>query len=371
MSLIQSVRTRLRKYASSRMRDRVRRSKIEKGKIPGPPPTADRQILADITQELLGSPPRTFEHASISGYKKATAYVVWMTDASGSTARAFFKDVDLSPEGYPAIVGFPGGRPGLPEAAIYGNPGRALRSFLPPVHAHVELVPEGHYQYYLADLNLTHRFGFRHGDILWAIDHLFDVSSAIRNWIDDNSADHMIRYDGEFATTFVGYTRDALHRFHEFTDDARAARLLERFDDVIEVYLAETPEAAEDAVHGDYRRDNMFHQRGDPTKITVVDWEYAGLGWIHNDVVSLLKMAGPETVDAALDRIAAARPERTRDEHWRLYQRCRLERGLLDAALTANQRLGRSEAATLADSHFERVNNAFALLTNQPTPPIR
>jgi hypothetical protein len=330
--------------------------------VPGPPPGAEPAILADVAQQLLGAPARSYGHASVSGYKEATAFVVWCEDAHGQSKRIFFKDVNLAPDHYPAIVGFPG-RPGLPEAALYNTPTDAITPFLPTIYAHVELEPETRYQYFLADLNATHRWGFDRHDVLRAVDRMFEVSSAIAEWVEVHPNGPAIHYDGQFPTAFVEYAHDALTRYAAHTREAHAVELIEDWDAITRVYLAETPDAADDAVHGDFRRDNMFHDRADPEKVKVVDWEYAGVGWIHNDLVSLLKMSGPETVDAALARVAAARPQRTPQEHWRMYQRCRLERGLLDAALVANQRLAKSDNPKLSTVHFERISDAFGLLT--------
>jgi hypothetical protein len=294
---------------------------------------------------------------------------VWLNGASGHSARIFFKDVNLSPDRYPAIVGFPG-KPGLPEAALYATPTEEVASFLPKVYAHVELEAQTHYQYFLEDLNATHRWGFDHADVLLAVDRLFDVSSGIAGWVDSSPDSPIIRYDGEFPIQFLAYARDALERYAERTGEAQALDVIQDWESVEDIYLRETPSKADDAVHGDYRRDNMFHDRSDPTKLTVVDWEYTGMGWIHNDLVSLLKMAGAPTVDAALARVSTARPERSRDEHWRLYQRCRLERGLLDAALVANQRLALSETPKLSSVHFERISDACRILSGDADPPV-
>jgi len=369
MSSAQQVRTFLRRYSSSRTRDRVRRSKIARRKVPGPPPGADPEVLADVTQRLLGVPARFYYHASVSGYKEATAFIVWLESAQGESTRLFFKDVNLGPDHYPAIVGFPG-RPGLPEAALYANPTDAMARFLPKVYAHVELAPQVHYQYFLEDLNATHRWGFDHGDVLWAVDRLFEVSSCLADWIASTPDVPTIRYDGEFPTKFIVYARGALERYAERTGEDHANNLIDRWDAITKVYLDETPAEADDAVHGDYRRDNMFHDRKNPEKLTVLDWEYAGTGWIHFDLVSLLKKAEPRTVDAALARVSLARPQRTLEEHWRLYQRCRLERGLLDAALVANQRLARSDTPKLSSVHFERIFDAYDVLSGDAAEPI-
>lgn len=354
----------LRRRAPSSLRGAVRRGRIKKRRIPGPPPAADPEVLADIAQRLLGGPARSYQHATVSGYKEGTAFVVWLNGSSGQTVSLVFKDVDLSPEGYPAVVGFPG-RPGLPEAGMYGSPTPALEPFLPKAHAHVELKPDEHYQYFLEDLNTTYRWGFNDDDMLWAVDRLLEVSSAVAGWIEVNPDAEIIRYDGDFPEQFVAYAKDALSRFADRTGEAHARDLIDRWDAVAGLYLDETPDLADDAVHGDYRRDNLFHHRTDPTMLKGVDWEFSGWGWLHNDLASLLKMASSETARTALERVSDARPQRSYEEHRRLYERCRLERGLLDAALVANQRLAMAGTPTLSLTHFERISDAQARLTGQ------
>lgn len=356
----------LRRRAPSSLRGAVRRARIKRRRVPGPPPSADPDALADATLQLLGAPARSYEHATVSGYKEATAFVVWLNGGSGKTASLVFKDVNLSPERYPAVVGFPG-RPGLPEAEMYQSPTEAIDAFLPRALAHVELVPQEHYQYFLEDLNATYRWGFNNDDMLWAVDRLLDVSDAIAGWIEANPNAEIIRYDGEFPEKFVEYSRDALTRFADRTGEPHAQELMRNWNSVADLYLEETPEHADDAMHGDYRRDNLFHHRTDPTRLKVVDWEFAGLGWLHNDLASLFKLAPSETAREALQRVAQARPQRTYEEHRRLYERCRLERGLLDAALVANQRLATSDNPTLSLTHFERISDAQFRLTGSGT----
>ena len=363
MSITQSIRAKLRQHSTPDMRDRVRRSKIRGRREPGPPPGVDRDALADVAQQILGAPARRYLHASVSGYKEATAFIVWLEGAGRQSVRVFFKDVDLAPERYPAIAGFPG-KPGLPEAELYAHPNEALEPFLPRIHAYREIEPQSHYQYFLEDLNATHRWGFDQDDILLAVDQLFEVSAGIADWIGSNATTPVIRYDGEFATSFIAYAHDALTNFAEVTGDADTLKIIDQWDAISNVYLDETPDSADDAVHGDFHRENMFHHRKNPAGLTVVDWEFMGMGWIHNDLASLLKRAQPETVDAALTRVAEARPERTLDDHWRMYQRCRLERGLLDAAIVANQRLATSDNPKLSTVHFRRISDAHRLLTN-------
>ena len=343
------------------MRDRVRRSKIRRRREPGPPPGVDRDTLADVAQHLLGAPASRYLHAGVSGYKESTAFIVWIEGARGHPITIFFKDVKLDPDQYPGVVDFPG-EPGFPEIALYTNPGNALMPFLPRVHVLAVLEPQMHYQYFMEDLNATHRRGFDHDDVLWAVERLFEVSAGIADWVDADTDAPTIRYDRDFPTSFIEFSHDAFTHFAEVTGNADTLDLLERWDAIASVYLDETPDTADDFVHGDFHKENMFHNRTDPTRLTVVDWEFMGVGWIHNDLVSLLKRARPETVDAALLRTAELRPNRTLEEHWRLYQRCRLERGLLDGAIVANQRLAASGNPTLSAVHFRRISDAYRLL---------
>jgi hypothetical protein len=266
----------------------VRRARIKRRRVPGPPPSADPEALADIGQQLLGSAVRNYQHATVSGYKEATAFVVWLKGGTGKTASLVFKDVNLSPERYPAVVGFPG-RPGLPEAAMYRSPTDGIEAFLPRAYAHIELVPQEHYQYFLEDLNATYRWGFNNDDILWAVDRLLEVSDAIAGWIEANPDAEIIRYDGDFPERFVAYAKDALSRFADHTGEPHARELIENWDSVAELYLEETPEHADDAMHGDYRRDNLFHHRTDPTRPdsrlstgSSRDWGGSTTTWHHS-----------------------------------------------------------------------------------------
>ncbi len=351
----------IRQRAPASLRGAVRRARIKRRRVPGPPPSADRDALSDTATQLLGGPARSVQHASVSGYKEATAYVIWLKGSSGRQATLVFKDVNLAPERYPAVVGFPG-RPGLPEAGMYASPTPKLEPLLATCYQQLELVPQQHYQYFLEDLNATYRRGFSQDDKLWAVDRLLEVSDAIREWIDANPSAAITRYDDAFPEEFIEYSHDALGRFAAQTGYEPARDLIERWESVADLYLAETPERADDAVHGDYRNDNLFHHRTDPAQLKAVDWEFAGLGWLHNDLASLFKSGPSEGARIALEKVAQARPERSFEEHRKLYERCRLERGLLDAALVANQRLAVSETPTLSHTHFHRILDAQARL---------
>ncbi len=172
----------------------------------------------------------------------------------------------------------------------------------------------------------------------------------------------MVRYDGSFPAAFLEYACDSLEEYVKATDDETYENLLRKWPGISDWYLSETPDAATDAVHGDYRVGNIFHERANPDHLRVVDLEFAGYGWIHNDLASLLKGRPEQVAEEAVSALAARRPEWSKAEHWRIYQRCRLERGLLDASLVARQRLASSSNPRISPTHAARVLSAVSAL---------
>lgn len=305
-------------------------------------------------------------HTPVDGYKENTASVVWVRGERSATSLVF-KDVDLSPGTYPAIIGFPG-RPGLPEASIYADGDGDLARFLPECY-HLETVADGaHYRYYLEDLNIAHRSGFSRTDELIAVDAAVAVGEAIETWLESHPDAPTVRYDDGFAAGFLEYAHEALAAYADRTGERSVASMIDAWERIAATYLANTPDAADASIHGDFRRGNVFYERRDPTRVKLVDWEFAGVGWLHNDLASILKLSDDETTRLSLERLAVLRPERPLEEHRRLYERCRLERGLLDAALVARQRLAKEETPTISVTHAERVHAAVRALGEGARP---
>ena len=348
-----SIPTWTRRHTPPTVRDAIRRARLSRSRRPGAPPSACEEIIRDLGDLLLSEPIQRISHTPFGGYKGSTAFRVYLAGSGRRRASFVFKNVDLSSNAYPAIEGFPG-TVGLPEQAIYCSRDQQLLAYLPKLYALRTVEAETHYQYYLEDLNATHRVGYRQDD-LHAAKAALEVGTVLNGFIEGVTRFPAIDYSGSFGDRFLKFSHEALERFVRRTHDERIAEVLRRWDEIAHSYLTNTPAVADTAVHGDFRRGNVFHSRKDPSKVKLVDWEFAGVGWVHNDLASALKLSDLRTTELALRHVASVDRSRSPEEHRRLYLRCRLERGLMDAALVGNQRLAKSGIPTLSTGHSERV----------------
>jgi len=96
-------------------------------------------------------------------------------------------------------------------------------------------------------------------------------------------------------------------------------------------------------VHGDSNGANILVHKTIYHKIKLIDWEWAGLGIELSDLVSLFRRSSPEVYARALANYSAGCEKYSPDMAARLYEWCRLERGILDAAYIAAQHMGSAE----------------------------
>ncbi len=330
-------------------------------RVEGGPPAADSDRLRELGSRLLSEPPTGVSHVPFGGYKQDSAFLVVFSGRSSSRARMVFKSVDLSQAAYPAISDFPG-QVGLPEVDIYSSMSGDLAQYTPGLLDLEVVEPDVRYNYYLEDLSGPFRSGFGDRDDVRAADRVLAVAGALASWRSRNETARLIRYDGVFPERFIEFSRGALERYHSETGDPGVGEALEDWGRIEGLYLGATPDRADSVIHGDFRRGNVFHSRKQPATLKLVDWEFAGVGWIHNDLASALKLSSSRVVEGALRRIARDDPRRSYEQHRQLYYRCRLERGLLDASLVARQRLATVSNPRISPGHMRRVAESVAEL---------
>lgn len=357
MSFVRNARSAIRRRLPPTLRHAYYRRELKKRRRPGIPPTANRAIVEEIVVRELGANLQRAFHAEFSGYKHGTAWLVWLFGGRSRLTIAF-KDVHLAD--YPAVEGFPGGRPGLPEAALYSTPTIVLKRSMPELYAITEVIPGERYQYYLADLGRQYRNIMTVSDQFTALDHLSRIGRALAEWAADRQQTALIDYSAEFPREFLRYAYATLSEYCERSGDRGAIDICRDWECVTDLYLGATPPSARDYVHGDYRDGNLFIHRRTQEDLRAVDWEFAGRGWIHNDVVSLFKRSDQPTVQAALGRLVEMQPAHSPTEHRRLLLRCRLERNLMDAALVAKQRMAKEiEPLRVSRYHFSSARQTM------------
>lgn len=342
----------------------VRRWRLRRLRREGLPDWISEPTVQRIALDELGEVVDRAWFADLSGYKEQSAAKLWLRSSGGRSATIVVKRARGATTGYHAIQGFPG-PVGAPERVLYGLGPGSLEPVVPRLLT-VDTSVEGETHYYFEDLLRPYRKATKPRDLVELAGFLVDLQEPLREWLQTAPADSVLRYDRNFPRDFMAYSRAALEDYARVSDDQACIRFLQSWDETEKFYLDLDPGEARYGVHGDFRKDNVFvARRGRGFK--AVDWEYAGWGWIHNDFASLLKTADSQIADRALDVLAARRPEYSRQEHFDLYQRCRLERGILDAALVARQRMATSDNPHVRADHYDLANSAMKALGRSGT----
>lgn len=335
---------------------------------PGPPPGVDPTALEAVCTRWTGAPLESAWHAELSGYKAANAHVVVLRAATGQRLRVVVKSLPTSPHGYPAKAGYPGPLLG-PEPAILQAPSIELRTSVPTL-LHVEEDPVREQQrFFLRDLSPTHHRPVTSTDVRRVLDEREQLHPALTAWLANQDDATLTTWDDDFRQRVVDWARTALEDFARATGEPFVAEFLEQWGLVVREYLRAGPDAPTIAIHGDLRRDHVFLRSRDTMRL--VDWEYAGWGWAHNDLVSLFKGLEAPVVRRLLGQFAASHDELTPTEHVRVYNRAVIERGLLDAALVIRHRLAVHAHPWVHRDHFDlALAAARALHANRDLLPL-
>lgn len=307
----------------------------------------------------LGEPavPDRIHH--VSGWKRGGAFRLEGTTASGRAWTLVWKEARYDDADLPALAGLPV-RPGPPEYTVYVGAGPALRPLLPEVHHAAEVERGRHYQYLLEDLAPTH-VRARHPAL--ARDAAALVHRVQRAMHTDLSGlgEGLLDYGPDFMASVPGYAFEGLRMLAAgdhapddlqapgSTDEAVVRRRCERARVLVEARVPLGP------VHGDLNPTNVW---ADPygDDVRVVDWEWAGIGLPHLDLVSALKRAPADLEGAAVLRFHALQGESTLADDVVAYRWCRLQRYLLDAGFFARQLAGASVSSGRLDlgTHVRR-----------------
>jgi len=90
--------------------------------------------------------------------------------------------------------------------------------------------------------------------------------------------------------------------------------------------------------------------------IKLIDWEWAGFGVRHSDLASLLKYVSPELEFKALAIYQQRCGQRNLVEENLIYQWCKLQRGIFDAAFFAKEKIESIRPPKMKlDGHIERA----------------
>ncbi len=354
--------------------------------VAGLPGSLHFDDLADIVYTRWGERLQSVSHLHLSSWKAAGAFRLILGVESGSPRSMIFKNALYTHQDIPALQDLPI-HPGPPEYYVYAHADAfGLEKYVPEVYFCAEIIPQVQYSYLLEDLSETYKKPRTPGEILNVVQAQAEFHRALRDALPSHSPDEfvhdtLLRFDHVFSNDLREYASHKLGEYISAHQDAVSEEFWRLWPEIAQIHAREEffhlhslQQQPLQPIHGDLNNTNIWVHRENPHQIKYVDWEWAGLGMPHADLVSLLKFSLPRTERKAIRIFAHANPRLSLAEHNRLYQWCRLERGLLDASFLAAQAVSVSDeqaetAETQMDfphhvrSALKRVLSAYRLLT--------
>jgi hypothetical protein len=314
---------------------------------------SDRQILTGIPDGITfdtlnqlclkhqDQPLTRASYAHISGWKSSGAFLLWLHLHNGAEWRVVYKNAVYTPDDIPAVIGLPV-RPGPPEYTVYSQGSNGLADYLPAVYLSEEVTPGKHYHYVMEDISANYRpLTYKSAQIMDVAANLSSLHEIMKKWAHSIEEHHLLRFGETFSMGLVEYARTNLERYARVVASPMVLKVNQEWMPVIDAYLRHRVFAQRTLgpVHGDFSPANIYLSREEPSRLKILDWEWAGVGVPHADLAALLKRADPKIEQRALARYVEHDRTLSPDQHRQVYEWCQLERGLLDAAYLAKQYL--------------------------------
>ncbi len=331
--------------------------------IDGLPAGLEYPVLHKVVTDHLGVDPVEVAYLRITNWRLSGAYRLFIKDKTGDQLTLIYKNAIYSPERTPGLRGFPS-IPGRPEYSIYRLAREPLKKYLPCVYYSQEVTPGVHYQYLLEDLVGEYRRPISQTDKLKITSLIPELHRAMAEWLRIPEPVKLLAYDLDYAKRLQNYVRAHFERYLEDHSDRRIHHILRHWPEMCtlledeDYFTIQSP----GPIHGDFRPLNILIHRHDPERMKLVDWEWAGVGLAQNDLASLLWRVSSDTERRALEQYAQRIPNLTLEDHKRLYWRCRMERGLQEAAIIAAQMTG--EPNTLVGKVDRELSAAASQVLN-------
>ena len=309
-----------------------------------PEPVADEVFGAT---EGEGRPH--WHHQQLSGWKSRGAYRVSLHRGSRTVTR-IFKEAVYRPTDAPALTGL-GLSPGRPEWRVYLELDHELGGWLPDV-AWAEADPDGSgFRYLMEDLAEQYRRWRRASEVVRLCGLLPRLHDDLSNAFGSVKVpDGFLRSDRDTADAILDYAVTELTS--RYQDGGAGPGDAWQWASVAALYRREADRAFRRApptgIHGDPNLANVLFARDRSGRVKLVDWEWAGWGLPHMDLVSVCKSMPRPIERLCVRAYVNAAPLSDLEDQWRTFLWCKLQRGLLDAAFLSRQFRG-SNAVTHLD----------------------
>lgn len=325
----------INKYDSWKFRrNRRKRKNLKKGLPEG----ITFETLNDLCRRYIEDTLSQVSYLQLSGWKTFGAYrLILETDKNRHWSLIYKNDI-YKADNIPALEGLPV-LPGPPEYNIYNNSKLSLSRYLPHIYLCEELIPKKHYKYILEDAGIEYQKASNEADsILSLVTKLSSIHEAMSRCGDAINNDYMLQYDYNYAKALDRYIWKNLEQYQSVyyrrTGDEAVSEVCKIRDKISEMRLRSEFYERQNfrPIHGDFHPSNILIHKKDPDRIKLIDWEWAGIGLAHSDVATLLQGTSPSLEQQALKVFIKNNRHLRLKENCRLYQFCKMERGLINAA---------------------------------------
>jgi hypothetical protein len=306
----------------------------------GLPGGLSHEIIADICRDHFGERIRSIAHQHLSGWKSSGAFRLRITAASGRTIFLIFKNAIYTPRETPALAGLPI-RPGRSEYLILSQPSPALQEFIPKVFSAREFERDVQYQYIMDDLSQDY-YAVREPDaIVEASELLGRLYKALATWSETANLTGMIDYRFLYSADFYKYAYENIALLRDKHPDSFVLReVLNLWPALIDLHSELRNGASplpQQLIHGDANYSNVYLHKTLPSRLALVDWEWAGFGDPFLDLASLLKGVDDSIERRCVRLFSGSAPHIPRhavdsDDGAVSHLLNQLERGILDAS---------------------------------------
>ena len=316
----------------------LRNRRKRKIAVEGIPEGITFDTLNDLCIRAKGESLDKVTYVQISGWKTFGAFRLKLKTVKQNYCHLIYKNDNFRPDQNVAIVGLPK-VPGSPEYWIYKKAKGTLAEYLPACYLCEEIIPGQYYRYILEDVGEEYHRITKHSETIFSVvEKIPEIHEAMNDWIDDVNRDDIFVYDSHYVETLDRYIWQNLKKYQRkylfLTGDKTISTVCNLRKQISELRLRkEFFESSNfSPIHGDFNRANILMSKKNMNKVKLVDWEWAGLGLPHTDLASLLQGVSPRLEQQALDIYSKANQQLPFDVHNRLFQWCKMERGLINAS---------------------------------------
>ncbi len=305
---------------------------------------------------------KNHKYTHLSGWKVNCAYRISLKTSSGYR-NYVYKNAHYSLRDIPALTNLPF-TPGHSEYVVYKSHNE-MNHYLPTLYMCNQIAYKSHYQYLFEDLNNDYYQPTTLHCMIHLVNQMKQLHEHMSEWKQTFNNKEIFTYDSAYSKDLQKYIYNNLQAFQAAYNSEILAK---HFHDLNEslTHHSELLSQYTDLqmpIHGDLNLSNIWLHKTEPKQFKIVDWEWAGMGAPHIDLVSLLWNQPKPVIDHCLSIYAKQNPWLSPGEHQTLFLSYKLERALLNSAFMAAQLLGPKQKTRMQLDKFIEKSLQISIMT--------